>query len=81
MTWASRVIRQDRRHVIESLPAAHGLKAKPVAELRKHQPQVPFRGSGGPAGQQVDVRRERGEERRIIESHMSDKYIERPDED
>jgi hypothetical protein len=40
-----------------------------------------LRGSGESAGQQVDVRRERGEERRIIEPHMSDKYIERPDQD
>ena len=46
--------------------SAQALLAQPVPELQKHQPQIALHRRGRPAQHQVEVRYERGEERRVI---------------
>jgi hypothetical protein len=56
---------------------AQALIAQPVAELEEHQPQIALHRRRWPADQRVEVRRERREERRVIQQPIHPRQLGR----
>ena len=54
---------------------AQALIAQPVAELEEHQPQIALHRRRWPAEHRVEVRRERGEERRVIQQRVHPRQL------
>ncbi len=76
-TRPSSGIRQPRPgDRIRHLPA-QALVTQPVTELQEHQPQIALRRRRRPAEHRVEVRRERGEERRVIQQRIHPRELGR----